>query len=830
MKKTISINIGGMIFHIEEDGYDRLKGYLTAIQQYFSNFADSKEIVMDIESRIAERFYKQLKQQDVQAITLEDVEALIGAMGTVADFEAIEQAEDLFSEPLPTASPASPQSEAPANVSTATASTDRPRFYRDLKRKLLGGVAAGLAHRASLDPLWVRLLFLVFFFGMPAMGGALGLEDIFGPLSGFALILYIAMWVAFPGSATLEEDQRVKKFYRNPDQKVIGGVASGVGLYFGIEVGVVRLLWVLSVLLFGSGLILYLILWAITPYAHTLTEKMEMQGEPITLSNIESNIKKGLNIPEEGSRENTFTKILLLPFRAIGVVIAAASVLLKNVGPLVRILIGLMLILLAVSSLLTILIGGGIGIGFRNFLPINEFSPFMILEELPASLLLSLLLVALIPFVAILLLGLRLVAGRKIVSSTVWLSLSGVWVIALLASIFSASVYQANFARRAEVEVTDHIALPSSTFVLDHNDTFEEEHHWHTQVKILGYEGDSMLVKSIVKARGRTIEDAEQHARSLQYQVIRRDTAYLFSDGPRLAPEGKFRDQRMTVTAALPYDRVFTLTRSFYYENLSRSDLHDKYRIGYEKADALDWQALRWTIKRDSGLVCLNLPLSAISEGEEDELDSDLLDDSEAGIDLGERGAFSKQFEVSDFRAIDLSGAYSVLIKRGEECSISADGEEVDIQKLRVRVNGGVLRIEQPKELFSFGMNKKRIGLVITLPSLDRVSLSGASKGIIRDFDQLSTLTVELSGASKAEANVRAERVITEVSGASQLLLKGNTRLLEASVGGASGLNTQRMRIQEAEVEASGASRVRLGSVPSLRQSASGASRIEANE
>lgn len=829
MKKTISINIGGMIFHIEEDGYDRLKGYLTAIQQYFANFADSKEIVMDIESRIAERFHKQLKQQDVQAITFEDVEALIGAMGTVADFEAIEQAEDLFSEPLPTANPASPKSETSAQASTTTASTDRPRFYRDLKRKLLGGVAAGLAHRSSLDPLWVRLLFLVFFFGMPAMGGALGLEDIFGPLSGFALILYIAMWVAFPGSATLEEDQRVKKFYRNPDQKVIGGVASGVGLYFGIEVGVVRLLWVLSVLLFGSGLILYLILWAITPYAHTLTEKMEMQGEPITLSNIESNIKKGLNLQEEGSRENTLTKILLLPFRAIGVVIAAASVLLKNVGPLVRILIGLMLILLAVSSLLTILIGGGIGIGFRNFLPISEFSPFMILEELPASLLLSLLLVALIPFVAIFLLGLRLVAGRRIVSSTVWLSLSGVWVIALLASIFSASVYQANFARRAEVEVTDYIALPSSIFVLDHNDTFEEEHHWHTQVKILGYDGDSMLVKSAVKARGRTIEDAEQHARSLQYQVIRRDTAYLFSDGPRLAAEGKFRDQRMTVTAALPYDRVFTLTRSFYYENLNRSDLHDKYRIGYEQADALDWQALRWTIKRDSGLVCLNLPLSALSVGEEDELDSDLLDDSEAGIDLGEKGAFSKQFEVSDFRAIDLSGAYSVLIKRGEECSISADGEEADIQKLRVRVSGGVLGIEQPKDLFSFGMNKKRIGLVITLPSLNRVSLSGASKGIIRDFEQLSTLTVELSGASKAEANVRAERVITEVSGASQLLLKGNARLLEASVGGASGLNTQQMRIQEAEVEASGASRVRLGSVPNLRQSASGASRIEAN-
>ena len=106
MKKTISINIGGVVFHIEEDGYEKLKSYLGSVQRYFSSFADSKEILSDIEGRIAERFLAKQKAESKQAISLDDVDQLIGAMGTVADFEAIEQAEDLL---MGAPSPAAPK-------------------------------------------------------------------------------------------------------------------------------------------------------------------------------------------------------------------------------------------------------------------------------------------------------------------------------------------------------------------------------------------------------------------------------------------------------------------------------------------------------------------------------------------------------------------------------------------------------------------------------------------------------------------------------------------------------------------------------------------------
>ena len=99
MKKNISINISLIIFHIEEDGYVRLKEYLESIQKYFSTFEDSTEIIADIESCIAEIFLSKLKESK-QVITNKDVENLVSTMGSIQDFQAIEEQESsTFVEP-----------------------------------------------------------------------------------------------------------------------------------------------------------------------------------------------------------------------------------------------------------------------------------------------------------------------------------------------------------------------------------------------------------------------------------------------------------------------------------------------------------------------------------------------------------------------------------------------------------------------------------------------------------------------------------------------------------------------------------------------------------
>src|SRR6478609_10496947 len=92
MKKNISINISGIIFHIEEDGYETLRKYLDTVNRYFATFEDSSEILADIESRVAEIFLSKLNEGK-QVITAEDVSALVATMGSVSDFKAAEEQE-----------------------------------------------------------------------------------------------------------------------------------------------------------------------------------------------------------------------------------------------------------------------------------------------------------------------------------------------------------------------------------------------------------------------------------------------------------------------------------------------------------------------------------------------------------------------------------------------------------------------------------------------------------------------------------------------------------------------------------------------------------------
>ena len=93
MKKTLSINIAGVVFHIEEDAFGILDAYLSSIQAYFENFEGSKEIIADIEGRIAEKFWTIREEEKTEAISLEHVNNLIAALGTVADFQEIENEE-----------------------------------------------------------------------------------------------------------------------------------------------------------------------------------------------------------------------------------------------------------------------------------------------------------------------------------------------------------------------------------------------------------------------------------------------------------------------------------------------------------------------------------------------------------------------------------------------------------------------------------------------------------------------------------------------------------------------------------------------------------------
>ena len=124
MKKNISINISGIIFHIEDDGYELLRQYLDSINSYFGSFKDSSEILADIESRVAELFLGKLNDGK-QIITLEDVQSLIATMGSVKDFKDAEEQESTSQEQ------SKERGESKQNYKSSSTSANK-KLYRDV--------------------------------------------------------------------------------------------------------------------------------------------------------------------------------------------------------------------------------------------------------------------------------------------------------------------------------------------------------------------------------------------------------------------------------------------------------------------------------------------------------------------------------------------------------------------------------------------------------------------------------------------------------------------------------------------------------------------------
>src|SRR5690606_31144032 len=143
MNKTININLANTFFHIDEDAYLKLQRYLEAVKRSFTKSKGEDEIISDIEARIAELFSERL-QHERQVITSKEVEEIISIMGQPEDYLVDEE---LFED--------EPQRK------SSYSTKPHKQLFRDIDRKYVGGVCAGLSHYLGLDVLWVRLLFIL---------------------------------------------------------------------------------------------------------------------------------------------------------------------------------------------------------------------------------------------------------------------------------------------------------------------------------------------------------------------------------------------------------------------------------------------------------------------------------------------------------------------------------------------------------------------------------------------------------------------------------------------------------------------------------------------
>jgi phage shock protein PspC (stress-responsive transcriptional regulator) len=570
MKKTISINISGILFHIEEDGYTTLKKYLDAINEHFSHYEDNHEIITDIENRIAEIFLSNLKNNK-QVITAENVSNLIEKMGTIADFEAVEN--DLKPEQE------SPQEENDFYKYITPTDQQSGRAYRKLTRlpnsKILGGVCAGFANYFSIDPLWTRLITILLLFSgqisitklpLGFLSDNLNLQISFG---FWTVIAYVLLWVILPPSYEKPEDKNIKKLYRNPDDRVLGGIASGLAAYFNIDVLWVRLAFVGLIFAGGSGFVLYLILWIITPMAKSITERIEMKGGAITLTNIEQTIQNNLN-PENPVKESSSRKLLMAPFRILGEIINGLG---KALGPFgkflmefVRVVFGLIIFLVGTTVIILPLVFLGI---YSELLTNNDWGYFFegfpieaVSELIPLWLAISSSVVVLIPGIVVTLLGISVLIKRSIIDAPLGFIAFGIWILSILVCAFQIPKVVSQFKEQATLELDKTITLPTQTLVLATTGSDTSTEFGGVTLALKGFDGQDALLEQTFTSKGRNKEEALKNASEVSYDFALADSTLSFQKHLAFPNLAKYRGQYLRQTLYLPYNTPFVMERN----------------------------------------------------------------------------------------------------------------------------------------------------------------------------------------------------------------------------------------------------------------------------
>ncbi|MDG1774368.1 MAG: PspC domain-containing protein [Flavobacteriaceae bacterium] len=520
MNKTLTINLANSIFNIDENAYQALQRYLEAVKKYLTGTQGNEEILADVEARISELFSEKLTTEK-QVIILQDVEQIIQVMGQPEDYSIDE---DIFDE--------TPKS----NTKT---STRVKKLYRDGDQKLMGGVCSGIGHYLSIDPLWIRLLFIVFLFG-----------------GGFSVITYI-------------------------------------------------------------------ILWAIVPEASTTTQKLDMQGEAANLSNIEKKIKEGFdsvadtvknadykgveNAVKDGG--NSFVKAL---GDFIGVIFSTIGKIISTVFNLFGKFIGLLLILIGSATLLGLFFGlFTVGILDLSNLSGVQFFPLVNASELPIWLLSILLFLAIgIPFYGLLYIGLTVITKNlKKMGNITKVSLFSIWFVSVGCLIFFGIKQANSFSVRGNqieqislidgnstgIQVPDTLYLKAKSSehfeYLNHNyfdgitmsyDTNGNEvlYSKRVSVNIKNTVDNSVSIKTYKSANGYSYEEAKNRASALLYNMEQIGETIYFDDYFISAPHQKMRNQKIEMSLIIPNGTVVKIDPSMSemmgWENKNDQDMYRK--------------------------------------------------------------------------------------------------------------------------------------------------------------------------------------------------------------------------------------------------------------
>lgn len=389
-----------------------------------------------------------------------------------------------------------------------------------------------------------------------------------------------------------------KKLFRDSDDKFLGGVCSGLAHYFGMEVIWMRLIWLVLFFFFGTGFLVYILLWILIPQAETTAEKLQMKGEPVNISNIErkireefqdvsSRVKNGVNEVSDTVRSSEFKNKTRSGIQevidTIGKIIMA---ILKVFGKF----IGALIIFIASITLIALIIGafsvGSIEIlGFEG--DFMKYPPFFFDSIMPMWLLAIFGFLAIaIPFVVLFMLGLKILSSNvKSFSTTTKLSLLGVWIIAILGLSFAGinfatqNAYDGVHNQTQELPI---IAIDTLTINMIGNDNLSNEkelrrnHNYETvfdndveklyatrvNVDIKSTEKATAYVKIRKESDGKNRLTANKDAESIEYKFNLTEKNLLLNGYFLSDLKNKFKDQLIDVTVYLPVNSIVYLDAS----------------------------------------------------------------------------------------------------------------------------------------------------------------------------------------------------------------------------------------------------------------------------
>ncbi|CAN5887703.1 hypothetical protein BH11BAC4_BH11BAC4_25020 [soil metagenome] len=580
MKQVININFQGRVVPIEVTAFEMLKNYTESLNRYFAQEEGKDEIINDIESRIGELFQERLKEGST-CITEDHVNAIIKSMGRPEDFESDQATADAANESR-RESNAGQSSTTYAN----TASGSGKRLYRDENSKILGGVCSGVAAYLGIDVVVVRIIFVVLF--------------------GALLVPYLVLWVAVPSTASTEIGAVRKKLFRDNDDKIIGGVCSGIASYFGVNVWIPRILFLLPFLSFVSrwshwgdfdfpnfirlgfspgALIVYIILWLVIPEALTTAEKLEMKGEKVDMNSIKNSVMeemKGVQQRAEkfGKEAKAFAEEKGKTFGTeVGSVAKRSG---RSLGDVIALLFKIFAyFILGCIGFAVVMALFGLGIAAIGLFPLKDFVLNGTWQNVFAWG--TLIFFIATPIIGILTWIIRRLTKMRSRSKTMRFGFLALWFIGLFCFISLIASVSGDF-RIANKETEQNVVLtnpgvkkleitsssPDKKFYrnrwfrLEPFENIEEDTALlkNISVHIIKSSNDSFRVTMIKMANGPDKVTANKLASLIEFNAVQMDSLLVIDKGIMINRTDKFRNQRVVITVYVPVGKQIRIDRS----------------------------------------------------------------------------------------------------------------------------------------------------------------------------------------------------------------------------------------------------------------------------